>query len=235
MELFEYEGLEWFNVATGSLLFALVALTQLFWCIANPSQLQYWSYMAVYFAGFTLIALALITKKPFTSICAVVVSLFFVINDMWHFLGTPLGTSPISTSTIELIRTFTAVIALVLLTLGISDFLFDWTKIDVKLGNIPIIASFSFTLIWALLRLTGTLTFGSMGRESIEFATAIALNLLLIPFFIVSILAMLSEIKERWIPVETQTLNNIAFLIASIGFLVILIRWYNGGLMRLFS
>jgi hypothetical protein len=229
VELFDYEGREWFNVGTGCLLFAIVALTQLFWCMAG-NQASLWNYMAVYFCGFALVGLALITKRTLTSLLAAIVAMFFVINDIWSFSQLQV----ISVAQIELIRTATAVIAFVALFLGVSDFLFEWTKIDVDVGNYPVITAFSLMLVWVFLRLYGNLTFESMGHGTLAI-TALALNILLIPFLIVSILAMLRESGVKVIDIDDTTLNNIAFLFAALAFLVILFRWSAGGLMQLFG
>jgi len=229
VELFDYEGREWFNVGTGCLLFAIVALTQLFWCIAG-NQANLWGYMAVYFCGFALLGLALITKRTLTSLLAAIVAIFFVINDIWVFSQF----QAIPAAQIELIRNATAVIAFIALFLGVSDFLFEWTKIDVDVGNYPVITAFSLMLIWTFFRVFGTLTFGSMGQGAL-YITALALNVLTIPFLIVSILAMLRESGVKAIDIDETTLNNIAFLFAALAFLVILFRWSAGGVMQLFG
>lgn len=229
VELFDYEGLEWFNVGTGCLLIALLFLTQLFWCVAG-NQSNLWFFVAINLSGFGLLGLALISKKPVPAIGGVVTTFFMALSNM-H------GQFSIEIPQYEPLMFGLGVISLCLLIFAIADIIFEFTKIDVK-QNYLVIASFVFILVWSVLRFTPVIQGTGWANKSIPmmWETALITSILGIVFAIISIIAMLKEIKIDLIPsIEPQLMNNIAFLFCVLLFIVALIRWNAGGLFQLFG
>lgn len=228
VELFDYEGREWFNVGTGCLLLAIIYLTQLFWCVAG-NQAGLWFYPAINFAGFTLLGLAIIAKRPSSAISAVIAMFFMAFSNMEGQFGLVIPQY-------DTLMTGLATVSIMLLGLSIADIIFEFTDIDVK-QNYLIVASFAFMLLWSILRFTPVIQGVAWANKAIPmmWETALVASLLSIPFSIVSILAMLKEILPRFIDIEEETLNNIAFILCVLLFIVALVRWNAGGLFQLFG
>jgi hypothetical protein len=241
MELFNYKGREWFNVGTGCILFAVIGLTQLFWTFTpNNTNANLWYVMLVYFAGFGSMALALLSKRVVANLTATIVAGFMVFQDiLWLVFHnwTTGGNAFPATFTETMYRTmgnYLAIIGVVLFALAIADVAFEFTKININTNFMPI-AGFGLMLMWAIVRLFCNVAFNSMGSGEL-FITSLALNIMIIPFLVFGMMALLKEINSKYIPfLDEQTLNNIAFLFAGLAFMVAILRWSYGGILNIFG
>lgn len=219
MGRFEYEGREWFNVGSGCLLLAFICLVQLLWTFVGYQQ-EHWTYSMIYFAGFLLIGGSLLTKRAFLALMGVVSCAFFVVVDI------PLVIEGFIIEPVYL--SILAVVSLIMIVIGALDFFgFITVKENLEGANYFIISGFTILLVWNIIH--SYLLLNSTDAT----LTSWALNILLYPFLLLSILALIREIAN--ISIDKEVINNISFLSAVLEFIVILVSWQSGILLSIFG
>lgn len=211
MSLFDYKGKEWFNTGTGCLAISLVFFGQLFASLTDP--VWSWSQSLMYFSGFAVLGLALISKKVLPSILSIVPTVFMAIFSMIKYSGFSFYSL---TTQNEVMLSGFAFLSLAVFLLSLADIIFDFTDIKV-VHNYPIIASFVFMSFWVAMRL-----YSSLQSIVIDWSY-ISIHVLLLPFLVVGILAMFQEVAPKMKIADEELLNNIGFLFATLVTLTILI------------
>lgn len=216
MELFNYKGREWFNVGTGLLLLFGINIAQLLWTIVSPSTVfggapigGLWIYFAVYGPAFGMLALAALSKKPFTALMANISTLLMLLVAISKYINKEFIQN-INITT--LILTPIAYVAIIIFVIGLADFFFDFTKEKLPFSNYMLVSCFVMILGFAALQMY----FGTYrtGNEAIVW---MAKDAILIGFCVTAILSLIKEAGDRIaksIPIDEATISNIAFLFA---------------------
>jgi len=219
-DIFDFEGMEWFNIGIGALLLSFVALIQLFVNLSATTASINWTLYATYFGSFFVLGIAYLSKKPLISILAVISTLFMMFTSFIQLDFVKRGNMMIPTGTEVYI--FSAAIVIVCLALTILDFLFDFTKLNIK-NDYILMTPFSMISLWSLFKLYS----GFSALSGLQIVLQILVFVWAVMGAVAVYLSAINKLDD--FELGDLTYDNLAFIVIAIFLIVFLASWTTIG------
>lgn len=220
-KIFDFKGKGYLNIGLSALLLSILPLVQMVYSI-NPSTYgPSWTLYLTYFGAYFTIGFTYFTKKPLSSILAIV-STFCAMFTAFIWVDAVKSNMGMLSANASQINLVAATISAIAIGLCVVDFLFDISKLNIK-NDYIMIAPFTMLALWSIFNLwTSYTAFGTI---------QLVMHILMLGWAIMGIsITYLSAInKLDDFEFSGLTLDNIAFFIAGIAILLFIGAWVTVG------